>query len=238
MATSNSIGGIGSIFQTTTGSSADKNKSVFDQSANMYLDLFLVQLKNQDPTKPFDVSDMAQQLSQLNTSQQLLATNKHLEDLVAVNKTSQASSLASFINKNVEYLGDTFYKAEGAPQKFSYFVDDDYKDVHLEVRDQNNNLIIKIPGDKTQGTHDFTWDGKNTLGNDVPEGTYKVSAVSESESAEFGSLSTFLSGTVTGIDFTSSANPTVFVGNDKNRVGVDISRISAISNSPTTTNTI
>lgn len=231
--------GIGSIFQNgaNTSDNINQQKSVFDQSADMYLSLFLTQLKNQDPTEPFDTSKMAEQLSQLNTSQQLITTNKSLQELISVNKNSQASSLAGFINKNVEYLGDTFYMKPNDTQKFSYFVDDDYKSVNLEIRDEKGVLIRKIAGDKTQGSHDMTWDGKDATGTVVKEGTYKVTAVSEGTDGKFGGLSTFLTGTVTGIDFASSANPTVFIGADKYRIGVDISRISAISGGTTTTNT-
>ncbi len=231
-----SLGGIGSIFNQNT-SGLDKSNASFNQSSDMYLKLFLTQLQNQDPTKPMEVSDMANQLSQLNSSQQLIAVNKNLQSLISSTNNSQASSLASFINKQVEYLGDTFYVSEGGSQKFSYFADADYENVDIEIRDESNQIIVKIPADKAQGTHDFTWDGKNAAGEPVAAGTYKVSAVSKTADNKFGALSTFLSGIVTGVDFASGANPVVFVGNDDNRVGVDLSRISAVLNAPTTTPT-
>lgn len=228
---------IGSIFQASQ-SSAEQANSVFGKSADMYLQLFLTQLRNQDPTQPMEVADMANQLSQLNSSQQLIGVNKNLETLISATNNNQASSLANFINKDVEYLGDTFYIEEGGNQKFSYFVDGEYTDINIEVRDENDQLVIKLPADKTTGTHDFTWDGKNTLGDAVTSGTYKIAAVAKDSDGKFTSLSTFLSGKVTGVDFASAAEPIVFIGTDKNRVGVDLSRISAIlGNSSTTTTT-
>lgn len=234
-----SASGIGSIFQTTT-SSADKSKNAFNTSSEMYLKLFLSQLKNQDPTQPFDTAQMTEQLSQLNSSQQLIDTNKNLESLISITKSSQASSLANFINKNVEYLGDTFYMTENDTQKFAYVIPAAVESASIEIRNENNDIIVKIPASNTAGNNDFTWDGKDSLGNQVPVGTYKVSVVTKDASDNFATASTFLSGKVSGVDFSSSKEPIVFIGDDKNRIGVDLSRISSVSessSSTTTTNT-
>jgi flagellar basal-body rod modification protein FlgD len=212
------IQSIGSIFQPETTSAASSASDLFTSNSSMYLTLFLTQLKNQDPTQPFDTAQMTEQLAQLNSSQQLIQTNANLETLIGLQQSGQAASLASFLNKSVEYLGDTFYKSEGATQDFSYFLDQDYTDANIEIRDENDALIIKIPAEKTAGTQKFTWDGIDTLGNPVPTGTYKVSVVTQNASGEFGTASTFLSGEVTGIDFASSTNPIIFIGSGDNRV--------------------
>jgi flagellar basal-body rod modification protein FlgD len=227
--------GIGSLFQTQT-SSATKSKSLFSSSSDMYLQLFLTQLKNQDPTQPFDTAQMTEQLSQLNSSQQLIDTNKNLESLISINKSSQASSLATFINKDVEYLGDTFYMTENDAQKFAYIIPADIESSSIEIRNDNNDLVLKVPASKTAGNNEYTWDGKDSLGNQVPVGTYKVSVVTKDASDKFSTASTFLSGTVTGVDFASSKEPVLFIGDDKNRVGVDLSRISSVSEKSGTNN--
>ncbi len=230
---------IGSIFQNTT-STAKTSKGIFDQNAEMYLGLFLTQLKNQDPTQPFDTAQMTEQLASLSNAQQSITMNKNLEELIALQKSSQASSLASFINKEVEYLGDTFYVEQGnTPQKFAYFVDAEYESVSVEIRDAGGVMVKKYPVEGVevngaQGSHDFTWDGTDLYGNPVEPGTYKVSVVAKNSNGQYGALTTFLKGVVTGVDFASAANPVIFIGNDDNRIGVDLSRVSAVLN-PTTT---
>lgn len=238
--TTSTSSAIGSIFQTNTTSAADSASKLFTDNSEMYLQLFLTQLKNQDPTQPFDTAQMTQQLSQLNTSQQQIEMNKNLEALIEQNKNSQASSLVGFINKEVEYLGDTFYLQQGDSQSFKYFVDKEYQNLTVTVADENGNLIVKYPlkdDQTTVGNHDFTWDGTDSLGNPVPTGTYKVSVSTETADGQFGSASTFLSGIVSGVDFASSTDPVIFVGNDQNRVGVDLSRISTVLNASITSTT-
>ena len=234
MTTSSSIG---SVFQTQTQSAADKSNKLFSDNGEMYLGLFLSQLKNQDPTQPFDTAQMTEQLSQLNSSQQLIATNKNLEQLVAQNKNSQASQLASFINKEVEYLGDTFHTDAGETKNFAYIVDKDYANVDVEIRDSENNLVVKVPGDKTIGNHKFVWDGKDAAGEVVPAGTYKITAVSKDSANQFGALSTFIRATVTGVDFSSSSEPVIIVGDNEDKIGVDLSRIASVMEKPATTTT-
>ncbi len=229
------VGAIGSVFQTTVESSADKSSKLFTDNSEMYLGLFLAQLRNQDPTQPFDTAQMTEQLSQLNSGQQMIAMNKNLEELIAQNTNTQASSVTSFINKEVEYLGDTFYTDAGATKQFSYLVDKDYADVNIEIRDNDNKLLMRLPGDKAIGSHKISWDGKDTLGNPVAAGAYKISAVTKSESGEFGNISTFIRATVTGVDFSSSSEPVILVGNSDNKIGVDLSRISSVMNQATTT---
>lgn len=230
------VSGIGSIFQTAT-SSADKSKDVFNSSSEMYLQLFLAQLKNQDPTQPFDTAQMTEQLSQLNSSQQLIDTNKNLESLISITKSSQASSLANFINKDVEYLGDTFYMTENDTQKFAYVMPAGIQSANIEIRNENNDIILRVPASTAAGNNDFTWDGKDSLGNPVAVGTYKVSVITKDASDNFATASTFLTGRVSGVDFASSKEPIVFIGDDKNRIGVDLSRISSISDNPSSTTT-
>ncbi len=241
------VDAIGSVFQTSTSStsSASSADAQFQKSSDMYLQLFLAQLKNQDPTEPFDTAQMTQQLSTLNNTQQAIQTNKNLESLITLYQNSQGASLASFINKNVEYLGDTFYVAQGDTKNINYYLSDASAKTTITITDGNGTLVNQYTGDTDAGTHTFSWDGKDQYGNQVATGTYKISVASTDSSGNTTSDSTFLTGTVTGVDFTSSSTPVIFVGNDANRVGVDLSRISAILDSsasastinPTTTNT-
>jgi flagellar basal-body rod modification protein FlgD len=235
--TSSATSGLGSIFQSDTTSQTDKTNKLFTDNSEMYLKLFLTQLQNQDPTQPFDTAQMTEQLSQLNSSQQLIQTNKNLEQLIAQNKSSQASSLSSFINKEIEYLGDTFYTDGTETKQFSYLVDSDYKSVNIEIRDGDDKLVVKYPGDLAQGSHKFEWDGKDASGNPVAAGTYKISAVTEDSDGKFANVSTFIKAKVSGVDFSSSSEPVILVGNNENKIGVDLSRIASVMDIPSTTNT-
>ena len=46
----------------------------------------------------------------------------------------------------------------------------------LTVSDANGNVVFTAPGDTTSGNHTFTWNGKDANGNQLADGTYKLTA--------------------------------------------------------------
>ena len=61
--------------------------------------------------------------------------------------------------------------------------------------------------------HDVVWDGKNTDGNEVPEGEYNIQVTAlDSQGDPVGTL-TLMTGMITGIKYTDGT--AVFVVNDE-----------------------
>src|SRR5262245_29800369 len=90
---------------TTTGSSTSMGK--LTENFDQFLALLTTQLKNQDPLSPMDSSEFTNQLVQFAGVEQQIATNKNLESLVTLQKSSQVMGALELMGKKVEVSGTT-----------------------------------------------------------------------------------------------------------------------------------
>ena len=223
-----SIAGIGSSFVKESTSKADEAKNAFSASAETYLQLFLEQLKLQDPTQPFEIEQMTNQLSMLSNAQQGIRTNENLEELISLQSNSQASSIASLINKDVEYSGKEAYFDGENEVKFTYELDDKFKSALVEVRDEADNLVFKKEVEPTAGKHEYSWSGKDGNDKDVDPGKYQISVVAKNSGDKFSEFDALIKGNVSGVDFTGNGNPAIFIGPKEGGVSVDLAKVGTI----------
>ncbi|MFC6790897.1 flagellar hook assembly protein FlgD [Methylobacterium komagatae] len=79
---------------STTAAAAKATSSVAAKlNAETFLQLFMTQLKNQDPTKPMDGTEYVSQLATLSQVEQATQTNKKLDSLLTSSFLDQADSL-------------------------------------------------------------------------------------------------------------------------------------------------
>ena len=71
---------------------------------NTFLQLLVVEMKNQDPTNPMDTSQYMAQFAQLSTVEQAMQTNSKLDALLSSQSLSQADGL---IGKTVSFTDST-----------------------------------------------------------------------------------------------------------------------------------
>jgi flagellar basal-body rod modification protein FlgD len=68
-----------------------------------FMKLLVVQLQNQNPLEPMDNSEMASQLAQLSSLEQLEGMNRTFQEVLASQQRLQATAL---IGREVEFLPD------------------------------------------------------------------------------------------------------------------------------------
>lgn len=86
--------------QTTTTVGRRDPKQTLDKEA--FLQLFVEQLRHQDPTAPQDLSQQMAQVSQMSMVEQLTTLT---ETMVAQTRTGQASHAQALLGRTVTYLG-------------------------------------------------------------------------------------------------------------------------------------
>ena len=74
---------------TTAPSTASRATLDYDT----FLRLLVAQMKNQDPTKPMDSTEYVAQLATFSNVEQLIASNRKLDQLVAESRMAQGASL-------------------------------------------------------------------------------------------------------------------------------------------------
>src|SRR5215471_11734500 len=134
-----------------------------------FLSLLTTQLKNQDPLSPLDSNQFTQQLVAMSGVEQQLNTNELLKQLVS-NTSGGISTAVSLIGKEVKAVSDTA-NISGGKAQWVYNLPSDAASLKVEVLDANGALVhAEAPKDLKAGDHAFTWNGKDLIGNQLPDG--------------------------------------------------------------------
>jgi flagellar basal-body rod modification protein FlgD len=166
-----------------------------------FLTLLTSQLKNQDPLSPVDSNQFTAQLTQMAGVEQQLLTNDLLTGLLDAQQTGGLGEASDYIGKEATAAWSAV-KFEDGKATWSYELADDAASAKLQVLDGSGRVVWS--GDapaKSNGVHDFTWDGKTTGGGQVPEGgvyTLKVTAADSSLKAVESQV--LVRGLVTGVE--------------------------------------
>jgi flagellar basal-body rod modification protein FlgD len=197
---------------STTATAATKGKSVLGKDD--FLNLLIVQLRNQDPLDPMKGTEFATQLAQFSSLEQLTNINTNLTESVTTNQLmaqSIGNSLAAtMIGKSVKASSNTFMVTATGDSRLGYTLARDAASVTIKISDATGLRVrtITIDGAK-QGDGTYSWDGLNDTGNRVAAGTYTFTVEGADSAGVAVSATTSLSGLVSAIRFT--ANGTVFV---------------------------
>lgn len=200
--------------QNTSGmqnTSSQATVSRLNQDFDQFLRLLTTQLQNQDPLNPMDSTEFTNQLVAFSQVEQQIKTNDQLESLLAFQTLNLTAVGLSFIGKNVEITDSNFFKTADSSATMSYVMPEGAAKGTVTITDADGRTVYKADADITSGTHKFTWDGKDTNGVAVPEGTYtlKVSAMDVNEKSL--NLTTFVPGYVEGIETGDDGNLNVIV---------------------------
>jgi flagellar basal-body rod modification protein FlgD len=203
---------IGSSFSTSglslTGSTVTSTPTGSIMSQSDFLQLLTTQLKSQDPTKPMDNSQMAAemaQFAQLGTLQNIQSSLTGLSgNLGSDMQTSQVLSSASLVGRQV-LVPSTSLNYSGSSVNGGVNVTT-AGDVVVTIKDGNGNVVNTIDlGAQQAGLANFTWNGKDSSGNAVANGTYAITANNGGTSS---ALTTYVAGSVTGVGYGGSSTGT------------------------------
>jgi flagellar basal-body rod modification protein FlgD len=153
----------------TASTSLSGNKQVTQDD---FLKLLISQLQNQDPLKPLDNQEFAQQLATFNSLEQLISVNQKLGTLADTMSKSNQFSASNLLGKQVITSGNQISVGNGQEPrspirsmlmlpKWPWILNSTGDVVrHLQLTNQS-------AGDQT-----VPWDGKNSVGAAVPAGAY------------------------------------------------------------------
>ena len=191
-------------YQSSASAAQQAEKSSL-QSLNQDFDDFLVllttQLQNQDPLEPQDSSEFTNQLVQFSQVEQQINSNKKLDTLVQLQDLSLTSIALGYIGMNVQIEGNEFnYKGNGAYEAFYTLPAGGAETVEIKIFDDQGQEITRIPGSAEGGKRSIVWDGKNSEGNPVEAGDYKITVNAFDAEGEPVSTQTSITVQIDGIE--------------------------------------
>lgn len=180
---------------TSAASAADTTKSSvagksLAQNFDTFLTMLTTQLQHQDPLSPMDSTEFTNQLVQFAGVEQQINANSNLEKLISATSLNTRSQSVNYIGRVIEAdtdmvplqgakdtPTDTIQLKDGQ-STFKYELSASAATTQLKITDADGNLVRTMIGNVGQGVHEITWDGKNSAGETMPEGAYKIEAVS------------------------------------------------------------
>ncbi len=179
-----------------TAKETEKEEDVLGRDA--FLTMLVAQLKNQDPLNPMEGSDFSAQLAQFSQLEQLMSLNDTMETLQTNMGGGSESNIIDYVGKVVTGNVDSIEVVDGTPFGGFYNIEET-SDVMVSIYDEAGKEVrILYPGQKTAGSYDFTWDGRDNSGALVDDGSYKYTVMANTGSG-FVNVPTSVTGTVDSV---------------------------------------
>lgn len=179
-------------------------------SSTDFLKLLVSELQNQDPLNATSVTDFVNQMTSYATFTEQQATNTSMSSLASSFSSLVTLNSVNYIGHTVEAKTDTATLSNGSAT-YGYSLSSVASNVSISIKDSSGSTVWTGTGTGNAGSNSFTWDGKDSSGNQLSDGGQYTISVTATNAAGTSVLNyTTITGTVTGID-TSTSTPSLTV---------------------------
>ena len=177
-----------------------------------FLQLFITQMKNQDPMSPMDSSEFLGQLAQLTQVEQAYNTNSNLQSLMQQQNTSNTLAAVSFIGKDVLADGNAFHLTDGVPAKLTFNLPAAANDVTVLIKDAAGTTVRTMnAGRLAGGESTVSWDGTDNNKHALAAGDYQFEVSGKGADSSTITGTPLIIGTVDGVSL-DGTTPTLTIG--------------------------
>lgn len=178
-----------------------------------FMKLMLAQMKNQDPTNPLKSHEMAAQLAQFSSLEQLQNVNTTLDSIKSGQKPSETYQALNFIGKAVSGDSAKVLRMKGdKDHTFNFTLPDDAKSADIVVKDQEGETIRKVTlKDLKKGENSWRWNGEGENGLPASTGEFRFLIEAKNSLGKKIAVRTSFDGTITGVNYTADG-PVLLVG--------------------------
>jgi flagellar basal-body rod modification protein FlgD len=204
------------LAQASAKASTGNTKKVLTQED--FLNLFVTQMRFQNPLEPMDNYQMASQMGQMTSVETLKSIGEAIGKMAAGQEAWSQFQSASLLGKKVEYEGKAFTLEEGTASEIYYQPAAPGKAL-FEVFDAGGRRVWKSEAALADtGKQRFAWDGRNLQGAQLPDGEYFLQVTAADAGGNPVSVATRGVGTVTGLSLENGAS---FLQVGKNRISLN-----------------
>ncbi len=205
--------------QTTNNSSSSSSSSTGVDNSTIagnfqtFLQLLTTQLQNQNPLDPLDTNQFTQQLVQFAQVEQQLKSNTELSTLVSLQQTAQNTQALNFVGQTVAVDGDTAPLSNGSATWLMSVSKP--ATATINITNSSGATVYSTSGTLAAGQNQpFSWDGKDSSGNQLPDGNYKISVTATDSTGQTVAIPTQIEGIVDSADLTQSPPTLSIAGQD------------------------
>jgi flagellar basal-body rod modification protein FlgD len=210
---------------STTGTSSSATDSASQQLSgnfNTFLTMLTTQLQNQDPMNPMDSNQFTQELVEFSGVEQQIDTNNNLQTLINLQQGNAGTAASGYLGKTITVTNGNAALQNGEAD-WSYALGSAAAANTLAVTNSAGQVVYSTTGATASDQHDFTWNGKDSNGNQLADGTYKLTVNATDSSGTAVTSAIASKGVVSEVDMTSGT-PELMIG----QMAVALSDVSAI----------
>ncbi len=196
---------------------AEKDKS----EKNEFLQLFVTQLRNQNPLEPRDGAEYLGQLAQFSTLEGIRNMETAFNKIANSLNSNQALQASSLVGKNVDVKTDNALYMQGNNVKGSIDIPAYATNVQMEIYNEQGEVIKTVKMDAVdKGEMAFVWDGLDGSGNAQPSGVYRFIAKANVHGQETP-IDTYLSANVDSVTINKNGQPVTLNVSGYGKISMD-----------------
>jgi len=196
---------------------AEKDKS----EKNEFLQLFVTQLRNQNPLEPRDGAEYLGQLAQFSTLEGIRNMETAFNKIANSLNSNQALQASSLVGKNVEVKTDNGLYQQGSSVKGTIDVPAYATNVQMEIRNEQGEVIKTVKMNAVdKGELAFAWDGLDDTGMAQPSGVYRFIAKANVQGQET-QIDTYLSANVDSVTINKNGQPVTLNVSGYGKISMD-----------------
>lgn len=179
-----------------------------------FFKLMLTQLKNQDPTNPLKNHEMAAQLAQFSTLEQMSNMNTTLTKIEGKNSKPEDFQALNLIGKTVAGDSSRVVRSQfDNNHDFNFNLPQDANAAKVKVLNEKNEVVREYNlSNLKSGANKISWNGMDTKGDKQNVGEYQFQIEATSAEGKKVQVKSDFQGVITGLSF-SKEGPVLQVGN-------------------------
>jgi flagellar basal-body rod modification protein FlgD len=187
---------------TAAAAAASAASSSAATSGNALTSMLMAQLQNQDPTSPMDTNEFTQELVEFSGVEQQINTNASLTQLIQLTQSGQVEQSSTLVGHQVEVNSPNLSLQNGTSA--ITFTAPSAGPVEIGIYDANGNQVADTVVNATQGSNNWTWNGQESDGTQLPDGSYQVAVESAGANGQPMAVPFTVLATATGVEQTAS----------------------------------
>lgn len=192
-----SIDALSNVSQQTKFAAEPKSNEL---GQDVFLELMITQMRNQNPLDPQDNSEFVAQLAQFSSVEGLDKLNTTTENMSSLYQSSQALQASSMVGRTVKVETETAILQAGGAISGTIDVPTSTNSLEMNIYNSAGELVDhKELGPQAFGDISFAWSGVGEEGEALPGGTYRFEVLASTEDGGSEQLSTALSANINSV---------------------------------------
>jgi flagellar basal-body rod modification protein FlgD len=191
--------------RTSSGSAtATAQAAATSLSGNLqeFLQMLMTQLQNQDPTSPMDANSFTTELVQFASVEQQINTNSSLGQLISLTQSDSMMQANSLVGHTVQVSASQMPLQNGSGSLT--FKGPTAGTAQIAISTAAGVPVLNTTVKAAAGSNTWTWNGQDSQGNTVADGSYNVTVTGVGSNGTTTPLTFTVSGKVTGLQNTGT----------------------------------